>query len=282
MTAGGASGAAGRIDGRAATRSAGEAVAGWRQTTCLVGLRLRAAVRERQYLAAWVLAGGVMGIARGLRGWVHDTDRWVVTVDLGMAALALAGGVLALAVTVPAWFAEVVNGWGRGVLATAVAPRRWLVVHGLAAAFLALGLCIVLAVAVVVASEAVDLTGERGWRGGVALGLGWLKLTAMSGLALGVAVRSRGPSTAMITAAGVLLIAHLHPLVRVLAEGDGGDAVFWKMCAAGLPDLTAFDVSAEWIARGVGEGPRLSGLAGEVGLLAVWTTVAFWRASRRD
>jgi len=183
-------------------------------------------------------------------------------------------------VTVNAWFTEVINGWGRGVLATAVGLRRWLVVHALATAVLALGLCVVFALAVVLASEDGELTRGRVTRGSIALGWWWLKLSAMAGIALGIAALSRTPSTAMVGAAGVLVLGHLHPLMDLLANGGGWSATGWTAGVMLIPDLSALEVSAEWIANGGGDGPRLP--AGEIGVLSVWAAVAWWRVSRRD
>jgi hypothetical protein len=188
--------------------------------------------------------------------------------------------VLALIVTVNAWFTDVINGWGRGVLATVVGRRRWLVVHALAAAVLALGLCVVLVLAVMLASEDGELTRGRVLRGSIALGWWWLKLSAMAGIALGIAALSRTPSTAMVGAAGVLLLGHLHPLMDLLADGGGWSALGWNAGAMLLPDFSALEVSAEWIAEGVSAGPRLR--LGEIGVLAGWAAVVYWRVSRRD
>ncbi len=262
-----------------AGRSPGRRSRGWGEIACLVRLRLRAAVRERLYLVALAAAGGVVSVAHGLRGWVAEADRWALTLDLGMAALSVAGGALALIVTVNAWFTDVINGWGRGVLATVVGRRRWLVVHALAAAFLALGLCVVLALAVMLASEDGELTRGRVLRGSIALGWWWLKLTAMAGIALGIAALSRTPSTAMVGAASVLLLGHLHPLMDLLADGGGWSALGWNAGAMLLPDFSALEVSAEWIAEGVSAGPRLR--LGEIGVLAGWAAVVYWRVSRR-
>jgi hypothetical protein len=250
------------------------------EIACLVRLRIRAAMRERLYLAALAGAGGVVSVAHSLRGWVTEVDRWTLTLDLGMAALSAAGGVLALIVTVQAWFADVINGWGRGVLATAVDLRRWLVVHGLAAAVLALGLCAVFAVAVVLASEDGALTRDRGVRGVMALGWMWLKLTAMAVLALSIAALSRTPSNATVAAAGVLLLGHLHPLMSVLADSGGWSAMGWTACAAVTPDFAALEVSAEWIAHGGADGPRLR--VAECAVLGVWASVGCWRVCSRE
>jgi hypothetical protein len=166
------------------------------------------------------------------------------------------------------------------VLATAVGLRRWLVVHALAAAVLALGLCVVLALAVVLASEDGELTRGRVTRGSIALGWWWLKLSAMAVLALGIAALSRTPSTAMVGAAGVLVLGHLHPLMDLLANGGGWSAMGWTAGVMLIPDFSAFEVSAEWIADGGGDGPGFQ--AGEVGVLSVWAAGAWWRVSRRD
>jgi hypothetical protein len=266
--------------GIVAEGSPGRVSRGWGEIACLVRLRLRAAVRERLYLVALAAAGGVVSVAHGLRGWVAEADRWALTLDLGMAALSAAGGVLALIVTVNAWFSEVINGWGRGVLATAVGLRRWLVVHALAAAVLALGLCVVLVLAVVLASEDGELTRGRVTRGSIALGWWWLKLSAMAGIALGIAALSRTPSTAMVGAAGVLVLGHLHPLMDLLANGGGWSAMGWTAGVMLIPDFSAFEVSVEWISKGVGAEPRLR--LGEIGVLGGWAAVVYWRVLRRD
>jgi len=269
------------------------AVAGWRDrcrsgaaavrsVRCLVGLRLRAACGERLYLGALGVVVGVVGAERGLRGWVEAADRWTLLVDVSMTAAGLAGVVLAVSVTVNAWFAEAVHGWGRGLLATTVGPVRWWVAHALAAGVLALALAAVSAFAVLAASGSGELGPERLGRGGVAWGLFAVKLTAMTTLALAGSAFCRSPSAATLSGAGVLLVGHLHPLMRVLAEGDGIGAPGWGLARAVIPDLTAFDVGAEWIAAGAGPGPNAFAGAGEVGIVLMWGLAAVGRISRRD
>jgi hypothetical protein len=137
-----------------------------------------------------------------------------------------------------------------------------------------------LVLAVMLASEDGELTRGRVLRGSIALGWWWLKLSAMAGIALGIAALSRTPSTAMVGAAGVLLLGHLHPLMDLLADGGGWSALGWNAGAMLLPDFSALEVSAEWIAEGVSAGPRLR--LGEIGVLAGWAAVVYWRVSRRD
>jgi hypothetical protein len=243
---------------------------------------LRAACGERLYLGAFGVAVGVVGAERGLRGWVEAADRGTLLVDVSMTAAGLAGAVLAVSVTVNAWFAEAVQGWGRGLLATTVGPVRWWVSHALAAGILALALALVSAFAVLAASGSVEIGPERLVRGGVAWGLLAVKLAMMTTLALAVSAFCRSPSAATLSGAGVLLVGHLHPLMCVLAEGDGIGAPGWGLAAAVIPDLTAFDVAAEWIAAGAGPGPNAFAGAGEVGIVLAWGLAAVGRVSRRD
>lgn len=243
---------------------------------CIVALRVAAARRERLTLGALGLAVGVACGVRGLRGWVEAADRWTLLVDVSMAAATLAGVALAVSVTVNAWFAEVVEGWGGGLLAPRVSLRRWWIGHGLAAVLLSFGLAVGFAVVVLLASDRGELWPVRLARGGVACGLLGLKLAVMAWLALGIAVFSRTPSMATLCSAGVMLIGHLHPLIQLLAEGDSPRAALWGLVAAVIPDLTVFDSSAEWIAEGGGCGPIGLSLLRELPVVFGWSVAVGW------
>lgn len=271
----------GRATGTAGGRQRG-VVGAARKMGCLVGLRLRAAWRERLYVAAVGVAVGVTALARGLRGWVDAADQWTLLVDLSVTAASLAGLVLAVSVTVNAWFAEAVQGWGRGLLATAVGPVRWWIAHALAAVVMSLALATVSALVVLASSSPGELGWERVGRGGVAYGLLAAKLAAMGMLSLAIAAFSRSPSAATLCGTGLLLLGQLHPVMRVLAEADTLAARGWALLVAGVPDLTVFDVAAEWTAAGEGPGPRGADIAAEVGVLLAWSVAALWRVSRRD
>lgn len=246
----------------------------------IVALRLRASWRERLYFGALGLAVGVACGVRGLRGWVEAADRWTLLVDMSMAAATLAGAGWAVTVTVNAWFSEVVAGWGGGLLATRVSVRRWWIGHSVAATLLSFGLAAAFAAVVLLASDRSELWPARFGRGGVACALLGLKLAVMAWLALGIAVFSRTPSMATLGSAGVVLLGHLHPVMRVLADGESASAALWSMFAAVIPDLTAFDASVEWIAGGGGSGPAGRSLVREVALVLGGSVAVFWKTRR--
>lgn len=247
---------------------------------CVVALRVAAARRERLYLVALGLAVGVACGVRGLRGWVEAADRWTLLVDVSMAAATLAGVGLAVSVTVNAWFSEVIEGWGGGLLAPRVSLRRWWIGHGVAAVVLSFGLALGFAGVVLVASDRGELWPVRLARGGVACGLLGLKLAVMAWLALGIAVFSRTPSMATLGSAGVVLIGHLHPLMQQLAEGGSARAALWGLLATVIPNLTAFDSSAEWVADGGGSGPLGLSVVRELSVVLGWSLAVGWRTRR--
>ncbi len=247
---------------------------------CIVALRLRASWRERLYLGVLGLAVGVACGVRGLRGWVEAADRWTLLVDVSMAAATLAGVVWAVSVTVNGWFSEVVEGWGGGLLATRVSVRCWWIGHSAVATLLSFGLAVALAMVVLLASDRGELWSARFARGGVACALLGLKLTVMAWLALGIAVFSRTPSIATLSSAGMMLLGHLHPVMRVLAESDSASAFLWGVVVAVIPDLTAFEASAEWVAGGGGSGPVGTTLVRELCVVLIGSGAVFWKTRR--
>lgn len=246
----------------------------------IVALRLRASWRERLYLGTLGLAVGVACGVRGLRGWVEASDRWTLLVDVSMAAATLVGAGWAVSVTVNAWFSEVVAGWGGGLLATRVSVRRWWIGHSVAATLLSFGIAAAFAAVVLLASDRSELWPARFARGGVACALLGLKLAVMAWLALGIAVFSHTPSMATLGSAGVVLLGHLHPVMRALAEGESASTALWSMLAAVIPDLTAFDASAEWIGGGGGPEPAGRSLVRELPLLLMGSVVLLWKTRR--
>jgi len=235
---------------------------GWFQGVERVGVIahhvIQVAARQR-FVAFCFLAGiGLMGSVQGLRLFNFGSSGVSFAIDLGFGAMALFGTVLAVIATAQHFSSEIDHRTALTLLAKPIGRGEFLIgqlvgMSGLLAVFCWVML-VVLAVALTLGSAGPEEVGTRldlAWtdvpfRGLAMAGFAqWLKLTMVSALTLLIASYSRSLLYTVGLGLFVVVLCHLHPVVRAVQDRSEGVMLRWiaGLLTRALPDLRAFDLA---------------------------------------
>jgi len=252
----------------------------------VAGHVIQTAVRQRFVAFCSLVAIGLVGSVRGLRLFNFGSTEMTFAIELGLGSLSLFGTVLAVVATAQHFFSEIDQRTALTLLAKPIGRGeflvgQWVGMSGLLAAF-SLVILAVLAGALAwgTADSGMSGTSVDFGAGGVPIqglvmaGLAqWMKLTLLSALTLLVASCSRSLLYTIGLGLILLVLCHLHPVVRAVQDRSEVVVLSWiaGLGLRALPDLRTFDLAPSVI-----QGAELDfGLLASVGLygLFYWVVI---------